>query len=96
LFPSEAERLVGRQASHVHRAQYGHAHVGVVVDAHTGLPVVRAHEAAGVLDEAALEGDGEGEEKGVELREVEAFAQVLAGGDDDERLVGWRVLDLVE
>ena len=55
-----------------------------------------SHEATGVLDEAALEGDGEGEEEGVELRAVEALAEILAGGDDDERLACWRVLDLVE
>jgi hypothetical protein len=57
---------------------------------------VGSHEATGVPDEAALEGDGEGEEEGVELRAVEAFAKVLAGGDDDERIAAGRVLDLVE
>jgi hypothetical protein len=58
--------------------------------------LVGAHEATGVLDEAVLEGDREGEEEGVELWAVEALAEVLAGGDDDERLAAWRILDPVE
>ena len=92
----EAECLVGGQASRVHGLQYRHFEIGVVIDTHARLSVVSAHEAARVLDEAALEGDREGEEEGVELRAVETLAEVLAGGDDDERLVSWRVLGLVE
>jgi hypothetical protein len=92
----ESERLVGRQASRVHGAQHRNPNVGVVVDADGRFPLVGSHEATGVLDEAALEGDGEGEEERVELRAVEALAELLAGCDDDERFVRWRVLDLVE
>ena len=43
-----------------------------------------------------FERDREGEEEAVELRAVEALAEVLAGGDYDERLVVRRPLDLVE
>ncbi len=40
----------------MHGAEHGNPEVGVVVDADAGLVVVGAHEPAGVLDEAALEG----------------------------------------
>src|SRR6266550_3148213 len=96
LLARESERLVGREASRVHGAQHRHLDVGVVVDAHARLALVRAHKASGVLDEAALEGDGEGEEEGVELRAVEALAEVLPGRDDDEWFGSGCVLDLVE
>ena len=42
----------------MHRSEDRDAEVRVVVDAHARLVVVRAQEPAGVLDEAALEGDG--------------------------------------
>jgi hypothetical protein len=51
---------------------------------------------SGVLDEPALERDREGEEEGVELWAVEAFAEVLAGCDDDEFACGGAVLDLLD
>ena len=89
---AKPERLVRLESAVVHGAQHGHAGVGVVVDADARLASAGAHEASGVLDEAAFEGDGEGEEEGVELWAVEAFAEVLAGGDDGQRLVlsSWR------
>jgi hypothetical protein len=79
---SESQGLVGGDAAHVHRTQDGEAHVGVVVDADVRLVLVGAHQPPRVLDEAPLEGDGEGEEEGVELGAVEALAEVLAGGHD--------------
>ena len=39
---------------------------------------------------------GERQEEGVELRRVEAFAEVLAGCDDDESLPRRAVLDLLD
>ncbi|HUP24347.1 MAG TPA: hypothetical protein VNB06_15555 [Thermoanaerobaculia bacterium] len=39
---------------------------------------------------------GKAREERVELGAVEALAQVLAGGDDDEWLIGIGALDLVE
>jgi hypothetical protein len=38
-----------------------------------------------MLDEPAFEGDGCGEEESVEGGAVEAFADVGAGGDDEQR-----------
>jgi hypothetical protein len=70
--------------------------VSVVVDANVCLAFVGAHEPSGVLDEPALERDREGEEEGVELWAVEAFAEVLAGRDDDEFVCGRAVLDLLD
>ncbi len=55
-----------------------------------------AQDPAGVLDESAFEGDGEGEEEGVELWAVESLPEVLAGRDDDERFRERRPLDLLE
>lgn len=57
----------------------------VVVDAHIGLGGVGAVEAAGVLDDAAGEGDGRGEKKRVEAREIEALAKKRGGGEKGER-----------
>jgi hypothetical protein len=48
------------------------------------------------LDEAAFERDREGEEEGVELRGVEPFAEVPAGRDDHQWLVGSAGLDLLD
>jgi hypothetical protein len=48
------------------------------------------------LDESGSEGDGEGEGEGVGLRAVEGLSEVLAGGDEGERLVGWHGVDLFE
>jgi hypothetical protein len=53
----------------------------VVVDLGGGLAVVRAEDAAGVLDEPSLLGDGRGEEKGIQRRAVEPFPGVRAGRD---------------
>jgi len=51
----------------------------VVVDLGGGLAVVGAQDAPGVLQEAALVGDGRGEEQGVQWRAVEPFPGVRAG-----------------
>src|SRR5262249_794484 len=96
LLLGESKRLVRLEASRVHGAQHGNVHVRVVVDSHADLCAVAAHEPPGVLDESSLEGEGEGEEKRVELGAVETFPEVLAGGDDDEVPVGGCVLDLRE
>ena len=54
----------------------------VVVDL-CGCPaVIGAEDAAGVLDEPSLLGDGRGEEEGVEGGAVESFPGVRAGRDD--------------
>jgi hypothetical protein len=95
LLLAETERLVGRQATAVHCTQHRYADIGVVVDPHARLAALSTHETTCVLDEAALEGDGEGEEERVELRAIEPFAELLAGRDNDERLVGRGPLDLV-
>jgi hypothetical protein len=58
-----------------------------VVDLGRGLAVVGAEDAAGVLDESSLLGDGCGEEEGIQRRAVESFSGVWAcreasrGGD---------------
>jgi hypothetical protein len=54
----------------------------VVVDFGGGLAGVGPQDTAGVLYEPAFEGDGCGEEEGVDCGAVEAFADVGAGGDD--------------
>ena len=60
-----------------------------------------SEDAAGVLDEASLERDRACEEQGVECGTVEAFADEVSGGNDeqwrtavgrDEPLVGGRAL----
>ena len=51
----------------------------VVVDLGGGLVVVRAEDAAGVLDEPSLLGDGRSEEEGVQRRAVESFPGVWTG-----------------
>lgn len=60
----------------------------VVVDLGGGLAGVRAEDPAGVLDEAAFEGDRRGQEEGVKRGAVEAFADVGAGGDGQQRRSG--------
>ena len=80
----------------MHGAQHGYLAVEVVVDADCCLAFSCAHESSGVLDEAALERDGERQEEGVELRRIEAFAEVLAGRDNGELLPGWAVLGLLD
>jgi len=53
----------------------------VVVYFDGGLAGVGPHDSADVLDEASFEGDGCGEEQGVECRAVEPFAEVGAGSE---------------
>ena len=53
------------------------------MDADFLLAVVEAVQAPDVLGDGAAPGDGQGEEQGVELRVVEAFADEPAGGDHD-------------
>jgi hypothetical protein len=64
----------------------------VVVDFGGGFAVAGAQDASGVLDEPALEGDGGGEEQGVEGGAVEAFPRVRPGRDG---LEGSRFLELL-
>ena len=80
-----SRRVSGRNGKH------WHAGVGVVVDANGRLAFLGAHESSGVLHEPAFERNREGEEERVEFRRVEAFAEVLAGRDDDELLLGQSV-----
>jgi hypothetical protein len=53
-------------------------------------------EPAGVLDKLAPEGDGEGEEERVELGQSETLAEVLAGRDDYQQLLGRGAIDSLE
>jgi len=57
----------------------------IVVDLGRSLAVVRAQDAAGVLDKPALLGDGCGEEEGVQRGAVESFPGVRACRDDKQR-----------
>ena len=56
----------------------------VVVDLGGGLVVVRAEDAAGVLDEPSLLGDGRSEEEGVQRGAVESFPGIRAGRDSQQ------------
>jgi hypothetical protein len=60
-------------------------YVVVVVNLGGGLAGVGAQDPAGVLDEAAFEGDWRGEEQSVESWAVEALADVGPGGDHEQR-----------
>jgi len=62
--------------------------VVVVVNLGGGFPGVGPQDASGVLDESAVEGDGGGEEQGVQRGAVEAFADVGADGADERRSRG--------
>ena len=61
--------------------------VVVVVDLDAGLTGKGAGDTADVLDDPASARDREGKEEGVEFGEVEAFAEVGAGGQQQDRVV---------
>lgn len=67
--------------------------VVVVVDLCCGLPGAGPQDPACVLDEPAFEGDGGGEEQGVQGRAVEPFADVGAGGDGEQGRAAWLGLE---
>jgi hypothetical protein len=54
----------------------------IVVDLGGSLAVVRTEDAAGVLNESSLLGDGCREEEGVQRRAVESLPGVRPGRDD--------------
>lgn len=83
-----AEGTEGGDALAVHVCGEAVGGFVVVVDADVGFVGVRAVEASGVLDDAALEGDGRREEERVEAREVETFAEERRGGEEGEALAG--------
>jgi hypothetical protein len=58
--------------------------VVVVVDLDAGLPGKGSGDPADVLDDPAPTGDREGQEQGVQFGEVEAFAEVGAGGQQQD------------
>ena len=57
----------------------------VVVDLDTGLVRQGAGDAPDVLDDPAAPRDREGQEQGVEDEKVEAFTEVGAGGEEEDR-----------
>jgi hypothetical protein len=66
--------------------------VVVVVDFGDVLAGCGADGSAGALDEESVEGDGCGEEGGVEGGCVEAFANEGRGADDEYAVVGFEDL----
>src|SRR5215467_2745455 len=81
----EAETGVAGRAFGEHGGEDASPLVEVVVDFGRGLVLVRAHDPAYVLGQAALIGDRHGEEQGIQGWAVEAFASVRAGRHDQER-----------
>ena len=84
----EAEGGVGGEALGVHSVQDGDAGIDVVVDIDVMLALVGAQESSDVLHDPTLEGEREREEQRVECGPVESFAEVGAGGDEDDANVG--------
>lgn len=72
----------------MHAGEYGDVCVEVVVELDVVFGVVGSQEPAHVLHDSSFERDGEGEKEGVELGPVEPFAEVGAGGDDHDPVVG--------
>jgi len=60
----------------VHAIEDGDAGVDVVVELDVVLALVGSQESTDVLDDASLEGEGEGEIEGVELGPIEPLAEV--------------------
>ena len=69
----------------MHPPEEGMEAVVVVVDLDAGLAGKGSGDPADVLDDPAPTGDREGQEQGVQLGEVEAFAEVGAGGQQQDR-----------
>ena len=88
----ESELAVGSETFAGHGYEHGHGGVVVVVHDDVNFGGVSSQEPADVLDDAAFEGHGERENEGVEAGKVEAFAEVAAGGEGDDRSA---VADLV-
>jgi hypothetical protein len=84
----ETEGGVGPAALVVHAGEHRDLGVDVVVDLDAGLGVGRSEDTADVLDNAALELDGKGEEQGVEGWAVEAFAEQAGRSGEYEAAVG--------
>src|SRR5712691_12469847 len=82
----EAEAGVAGGAFGQGSGEYAGGGVVVIVDLGGGLARVGAQDPAGVLDEAAFEGQRCGEEEGVQGRAVEAFSDVGPGSDDKQGL----------
>ena len=87
----EPEGGVGGEPLGVHSIEDRDAGIDVVVELDVVLAFVGSQEPSDVLDDAAFEREGEGEEQRVELGPVEAFAEVGAGCDEHDAAVGSRV-----
>ena len=77
----------------MHAVEDRDAAVDVVVELDTVLALVGAEQPADVLHDSTFEREREGEEQGVELGPVEALAEVGAGGDEHDPVVGVPVGD---
>src|SRR5215475_5602226 len=83
----EAEGLIGGEAFGVHAVEDRNADVDIVVELDVVLAVTLTEEPSDVLHDSPLEGEGEGQEQGVERGPVEALAEVGAGGDQHDALL---------
>ena len=82
-----ADGLIAPAAPVEHSCEHRHVEIRVVVDADLALAVVEAVQAAGVLRDRASPRDRQRQEQRVEAGIIEPFADVLAGRQDDPRLV---------
>ena len=68
----------------MHSGEHRNVFVDVVVKLDVLLVAVGSEEPADVLDDPALEGDGERQEQGVEFRPIKALTEVGTGSDHDQ------------
>jgi hypothetical protein len=86
----ESEAGVAGCAAGQGRCEDAGRDIVVVVDLGGVLARVGPQDPPGLLHEAALEGDGCGEEEGIQRRTVEALADVGPRRDDEQRRAVWR------
>lgn len=64
----------------------------VIVDAHLAFALGRAVETPRVLDDAAFEGNRQGEKQGVEFRHVESLSHQRGGREQGESAPAFRLI----